>query len=202
MRSLVFILTGPSGVGKSTIIKLLMNSLPDIHFSVSHTTRPPRPNEENGVDYHFINPAEFESMIKKEKFIEWAEVHGYLYGTSFYEIEKAISKGKDLILDVDIQGASSIKRKFTDAVTIFLLPPSWEVLKERLSYRETDNETIEKRLKRAKEELKEWKNFDYIVVNDNLKKAVTELSSIILAERAKRKRREEIVKEILSEIDE
>lgn len=202
MKNLVFIITGPSGVGKSTIIKLLLNSLPDIYFSVSHTTRPPRPNEENGVDYYFISNEEFQSMIKKDKFLEWAEVHGFLYGTSLSEVDKAFREGKDLILDVDIQGASSIKRKITDAVTVFVLPPSWEALKERLSFRENNNEIVERRLKRAKEEIKEWKNFDYIIVNDNLKRAVTELSSIILAERAKRKRREDIIKEILSEIEE
>jgi guanylate kinase len=202
MRNLVFIITGPSGVGKSTIIKLLLNSLPDVHFSVSYTTRPPRPNEENGVDYYFVSQDEFESMIKKDKFIEWAEVHGFLYGTSYSEIEKAFSEGKDLILDVDIQGAGAIKRKITDAVTVFVLPPSWEALKERLSLRENNKEVVEKRLKRAKEELKEWKNFDYVIINDNLKRAVTELSSIILAERSKRKRREETIKEILSEIEE
>jgi len=202
MRNLVFIITGPSGVGKSTIIKLLLNSLPDVHFSVSYTTRPPRPNEENGVDYYFVSQDEFESMIKKDKFIEWAEVHGFLYGTSYSEIEKAFTEGKDLILDVDIQGAGAIKRKITDAVTVFVLPPSWEALKERLSLRENNKEVVEKRLKRAKEELKEWKNFDYVIINDNLKRAVTELSSIILAERSKRKRREETIKEILSEIEE
>jgi len=202
MRNLVFIITGPSGVGKSTIIKLLLNSLPDVHFSVSYTTRPPRPNEENGVDYYFVSQDEFESMIKKDKFIEWAEVHGFLYGTSYSEIEKAFTEGKDLILDVDIQGAGAIKRKITDAVTVFVLPPSWEALKERLYLRENNKEVVEKRLKRAKEELKEWKNFDYVIINDNLKRAVTELSSIILAERSKRKRREETIKEILSEIEE
>lgn len=201
MRNLVFIITGPSGVGKSTLIKLLLNSLPDIHFSVSYTTRPPRPNEENGVDYYFVNNEEFQSMIKKDKFLEWAEVHGFFYGTSLSEVEKAFREGKDLILDVDIQGASSIKRKMTDAVTVFVLPPSWEALKERLSFRENNDEIVERRLKRAKEEIKEWKNFEYIIINDNLKKAVTELSSIILAERAKRKRREDIVKEILAEIE-
>lgn len=202
MRNLVFIITGPSGVGKSTLIKLLLNSLPDVHFSVSYTTRPPRANEENGIDYYFVSQEEFESMIKKDKFLEWAEVHGYLYGTFFGELEKAFSQGKDLILDVDIQGASSIKRKITDAVTIFVLPPSWEALKERLSLREENNEIVERRLKRSKEELKEWKNFEYIIINENLKKAVTELSSIILAERAKRKRREDIVREIIAEIEE
>ncbi len=202
MRNLVFIITGPSGVGKSTIIKLLLNSLPNVHFSVSYTTRPPRPNEENGVDYYFVSREEFESMIKKDKFLEWAEVHDFLYGTSFTEVEKAFGEGKDLILDVDIQGANAIKRKMTDAVTVFVLPPSWEALKERLSFRENNEEVVEKRLKRAKEELKEWKNFDYVIINDNLKRAVTELSSIILAERAKRKRREDAVREILAEIGE
>ncbi len=202
MKNLVFILTGPSGVGKSTLIKLLLNSLPEIYFSVSHTTRPQRPNEENGVDYYFVKEDEFDALIKKDKFIEWAEVHGHLYGTSYSEVEKAMSQGKDLILDLDVQGASALKRKITDSITIFLLPPSWEALKERLSFRESDRDIIEKRLKRAKEELKEWKNFDYIIINDNLKKAVTELSSIILAERAKKKRREEIIKEIISQIEE
>lgn len=202
MKNLVFIITGPSGVGKSTIIKLLLNSLPDVHFSVSYTTRPPRPNEENGVDYYFVDREEFESMIKKDKFLEWAEVHDFLYGTSFTEVEKAFGEGKDLILDVNIQGANAIKRKITDAVTVFVLPPSWEALKERLSFRENNKEVTEKRLKRSKEELKEWKSFDYVIINDNLKKAVTELSSVILAERAKRKRREDAVREILSEIEE
>lgn len=202
MKNLVFIITGPSGVGKSTIIKLLLNSLPDVRFSVSYTTRPPRPNEENGVDYYFVGREEFESMIKKDKFLEWAEVHDFLYGTSFTEVEKAFGEGKDLILDVDIQGANAIKRKITDAVTVFVLPPSWEALKERLSFRESNKEVTEKRLKRSKEELREWKSFDYVIINDNLKKAVTELSSVILAERAKRKRREDAVREILLEIEE
>lgn len=202
MKNLVFIITGPSGVGKSTIIKLLLNSLPDVRFSVSYTTRPPRPNEENGVDYYFVGREEFESMIKKDKFLEWAEVHDFLYGTSFTEVEKSFGEGKDLILDVDIQGANAIKRKITDAVTVFVLPPSWEALKERLSFRENNKEVTEKRLKRSKEELREWKSFDYVIINDNLKKAVTELSSVILAERAKRKRREDAVREILLEIEE
>ncbi|MEW6455310.1 MAG: guanylate kinase [Acidobacteriota bacterium] len=195
--SIVFVITGPSGSGKSTLVKLLLNSIPDIYFTVSHTTRESRPNELNGTDYYFVSEEKFKKMINQEKFLEWAIVHGNYYGTSHSEINRGIKKGIDLLLDLDIQGAMNIRKKLKNCVFIFVVPPSINEIKKRIILRGTEDESeIGKRLKNAKNEIKKWKSFEYIVINDSLKRAVYELQSIINAERAKRFRREEKIKEL------
>lgn len=200
MKDLIkFIITGPSGAGKSTLVKLLLNSTQDVYFAISHTTRPPRPNELNGSDYYFVSEEKFKKMINQEKFLEWAVVHGNYYGTSLSEISKGIKKGMDILLDIDIQGAMSVRKKLKNCVFIFVIPPSIDDIRKRIVSRGTENESdVEKRLNDAKNEVKKWKSFEYVVINDHLKRAVNELQSIINAERAKRFRREEKIKEILT----
>ncbi|MBN1271799.1 MAG: guanylate kinase [Candidatus Aminicenantes bacterium] len=180
---MLFIITGPSGSGKSSIVKMVLKDLPGTEFSVSHTTRPRRGTEVNGKDYFFIDRATFQKMIRLNGLAEWAEVHGHLYGTSRKEINKKNRSG-ELLLDIDVQGAAQIKNSYKEAVFVFIMPPSLQVLRERLQKRgENDADEIARRLKTAREEIKEFEHFDFIIVNDNLGSAVRELSAIITSRR-------------------
>ncbi len=182
---MLFIITGPSGCGKSTIIHHVMKDLRNVRFSVSHTTRPKRPSEQEGRDYHFVTKPEFERMVAREQFVEWAVVHGHCYGTSKKEIE---IKGKngDLVLDIDVQGARQIMSRRDGAVFIFILPPVFQELKRRLKERGEDkSDVIEERLRTAKKEIRHYALFDYIVINNKLDRAVLELESIILGSRCR-----------------
>jgi len=181
----LFVVTGPSGCGKSTIIHHVMSDLRHVRFSVSHTTRPKRPSEQEGRDYYFVSRPEFERMIEKRKFLEWAEVHGHYYGTSKREI---IQKGKsgDLILDIDVQGARQMRSLRKNAVFVFILPPAYGELKRRLAERgEEGRDVIERRLRNARREIRQYALFDYIVINNRLDRAVLELESIILSTRCR-----------------
>ncbi len=176
----LFIISAPSGAGKTTLCKILLKRFPCLLFSVSFTTRPPRPGERNGKDYNFITREEFCRGIKKGLWAEWAEVHGNYYGTSANFLNNAMAEGKNVILDIDVQGAATMLRSYPDAVTIFIQPPSMEVLQSRLKKRSSDSETvITKRLDAAVKEMAQKHLYSHIVVNDDLAKAVEELAAII-----------------------
>lgn len=180
----IFIISAPSGAGKSTICKELVKQLPDLILSVSYTTRPKRRGEVDGMDYFFISEEEFQKKLKDNFFIEWAEVYGNKYGTSKEFITKVISEGKDILLEIDVHGAKNIKKAFKDAVAIFILPPSIQELEKRMKQRnENSDEEMALRLQKAKDEIMQSTFYDYIVINDNLNSAVEKIKSIIIAER-------------------
>jgi guanylate kinase len=175
MPGQIYVFSGPSGVGKSTLIRAVKQRIEGLEYSISHTSRGPRGQEQNGVDYYFVEREEFRGMIDQGEFAEWAEVYHDYYGTSFSSLKGPIGKGVDVIMDVDVQGAKNIKRIFKESVLIFVLPPSLQVL--------------EKRLERASREIGNCAWYDYLIFNDLLDEAVQEASSIIIAERCKRPRR-------------
>ena len=181
-----FIVSGPSGVGKSTVLSALLERQKDIYFSVSATTREPRPGEENGKQYHFINADVFRKMIEEDEFLEYAEYVGNFYGTPKKYVDAAMAMGQDVILDIEIQGALQVHAKRPDTVRIFIAPPSWAELQRRLTSRGTDSdEVIQKRLLRAKVEVQTAYTYDYFVINDTVESAVEEIRAIILAEHCK-----------------
>ena len=183
-RGSLFIVSAPSGAGKTTLCKKIVSSLPDLKFSVSYTTRQPRRGEVNNRDYTFISREEFRSMIGGGEFIEWAEVHGEFYGTSMKRLEELIDSGNDVILDIDTKGAMQIKEKFKEGTYIFVLPPSMDVLKKRLAKRMTDSkEEVGKRLKTAVSEIRTYGKYDYVIINDVLEKALKEFEAIIISHR-------------------
>lgn len=183
----VIIVSAPSGAGKSTVVARVLRELSGIRFSVSHATRAPRPGEREGVDYHFVDRAEFERLVGEGAFLEWAEVHGDLKGTASAEIDRARADGVDLLLDVDVQGAEQVRRRVPGAVSIFILPPSYRELEARLRGRGQDPEAaIRRRLDNARREVARYPEYDYIVVNDDLETAVNEVESIVQAVRQRR----------------
>ncbi len=178
----LFIVSAPSGTGKTTLCRKLTVSVPRLIHSVSYTTRVPRKDEIRNVHYTFISNKRFMTMVNKGEFAEWAVVHGNLYGTSIKRLLKMSKRGYDIILDVDTQGAKQIKRIFKNAVSIFILPPSMKVLEQRLRGRKSDlTQEIKNRLKRAKDEIADYKCYDYIIINDKLNRAFRELESIVIA---------------------
>jgi guanylate kinase len=181
MRNII-VISGPSGCGKSTLIRLLLAEFPELLFSVSHTTRPMRKNEVAGKDYHFISAREFQRLIAGDQFVEWAEVHGYRYGTSWKEVRAKSGKGRTLVLDIDSQGARNIKCQFPEAVAIFVVPPTLAALKKRLLLRQgkLDREA-RRRLEAALAELRAYKLYDYIVVNDKVPQALADLCCIYVS---------------------
>ena len=183
-RGTIFIMSAPSGAGKTTLCKELMQAFPDIKFSISCTTRQMRSGETDGTDYHFISKDEFKKIVNEGGFAEWAEVHGELYGTTVSELKKAGKEGFDLILDIDWQGARQIKEKLKGGVYIFIHPPSLDELENRLRKRGKDNdETIKRRLSNAKEEMSHSGWYDHNITNDKLTEAMARLKSIVTAER-------------------
>jgi len=184
-RGCLFVVSAPSGAGKSTLCSALRRQVPDLLYSVSYTTRAPRPGEQEGKDYVFIGLEEFKRGIELGKWAEWALVHGNYYGTSADVIDQALASGKDLLLDIDVQGAAQIRQRFAQAVTIFILPPSMEVLRQRLESRGTDSrETIEKRLGNASAEIAQQTAYRYVVANDSLPEALARLVAIVTRHRA------------------
>ena len=181
-----FIISGPSGVGKSTVLKELFKDRDDLYFSVSATTRAPRPGEVDGVHYHFTDVDHFQRLISEDAFLEYAEYVGNFYGTPKKFVDEAMEQGKDVILDIEVQGALQVTNKRPEVVRIFIAPPSWKALEERLTGRGTDSaEKVQKRLVRAKVELQTANTYDYCVINDTVERAVRELNAIMLAEHCK-----------------
>ena len=190
-EGLLFIISAPSGAGKTSLCKEVVSAFggPNLYHSVSYTTRPPRPGEKDGEDYHFVSKEKFQEMIDNRRFVEWAEIYGNRYGTTIDSLKEYRHKGIDIILDIDGQGGRQLKNEYPDGIYVFILPPSRKDLEERLRLRSTDSdEDIEKRLKNAKEELQYIYDYDYIVVNSDLEEAVSTLKSIIIAEKCRRDR--------------
>jgi guanylate kinase len=186
----VFIISAPSGSGKSTLVNVVRRTLPNLEFSISYTTREPRGTEKNGCEYFFITREQFEEMIRNDDFLERANVFGNYYGTAKRFLNKAAADGKDLLLDIDVQGAQQIKAKLPDAVSVFILPPNRAELERRLRERSQDSEeVIQKRLKAAGREIENYWKYDYILVNDRLEDSVDTLNAILLSERLRRKGR-------------
>jgi len=189
---LVVILSSPSGTGKTSICRALLKRHNDFRFSVSATTRPPRGNERNKYDYHFVSERKFDSMVDQKEFAEWKHVFAYRYGTPLFEIKHALKKRQVLLCDVDVKGGMSLKKNYREAVTIFVIPPSFKELKRRLYKRRTDSDDQMKlRLKTAVVEIGYWKKYDYVVINDDLKVAIDEVDKIISAERLRTTRRDQ-----------
>jgi len=184
----VYVVAAPSGAGKSSLVKALMELDAAVRPSVSHTTRPPRGQEKDGREYHFVSDAAFDALIQKEAFLEWATVHGHRYGTSRESIEQRIAQGADVVLEIDYQGALQIKKIFANAVLIFILPPSWDELRSRLQNRGEDSlEVIETRLKNAAHEMSQAPKFDFVIINELFERAVFDLKAIVHSQRLKYK---------------
>jgi len=188
-QGIIFILSAPSGAGKTTLYNGVRVIYPEVKLSVSCTTRGRRPGELNGRDYRFLSPRRFQAMKRRGEFAEWAEVHGYLYGTPRKPLDRAVRAGHDILLDIDVQGARKIKRAYPGAVSIFVLPPSLRELERRLGARATDDrEMIRRRLANARGEIREAIDYDYTIVNRRVEEAVRTLSAIVAAERARTSR--------------
>jgi len=203
MQGNLIIISSPSGGGKGTLIKAVLKTLPKVGYSVSYTTRAMRGGETQGKDYFFVSPAEFETLIKQGEFLEYATVHDNFYGTSLNQVKKEIEAGHDIILEIDVQGAASVRTKIPEAVSVFILPPSFEVLAARLTARATEKkEELALRLKNSFGEVNRFSEFEYVVVNDAVEKATAHLQTIILAERLKRVRQSRVIQGILDSFDE
>ena len=184
MSGHLFIVSAPSGAGKTTLVRLLLEKDPGIRVSISSTTRPPRTGENDGREYHFVDVQYFLEMVSRGDFLEWAEVHGNYYGTSRRWIEAEMTAGRDVLLEIDWQGAQQVRKAFPAAIGIFILPPSLEELKSRLSERGTDSaETIARRIAAARDEMRHVDEFDYVIINDDLQQALDNLRSIVSATR-------------------
>lgn len=182
----MIVVSAPSGAGKTTVVARVLRDLGGIRFSVSHTTRAPRGAERDGVEYHFVDRRAFEKLRDEGALLEWAEVHGNLYGTAVAEIERASAAGVDILLDLDVQGAAQVRRRIGDAVTVFILPPSYDVLEARLRGRGQDDEgAIRRRLAVAGREIDAFEQYDYAIVNEDLDASVEELKSIVRAARCR-----------------
>ena len=194
----VFIISAPSGSGKSTLVARLMRSVPGLVFSISYTSRMPRGAEVDGQNYHFVTRADFREMIARQEFLESAEVFGNYYGTHRSVLEQAQAEGRDLVLDIDVQGARQLKSQIPEAVTIFILPPSRQILEQRLRARGEDSEeVIERRLREAADEIRNYRSYDYVLVNRELSDSDAVLDAIVRAERVRRARIEEQIRPIL-----
>lgn len=181
---MLVVVSAPSGAGKTSLCEWVVAAVPNLAHSVSFTTRPPRSDERDGRDYHFVDEATFQGMVDRGDFAEWAVVHGHLYGTSQALLQRHFAAGRDVILDIDTQGAAILRREHPDAVFVFVVPPSWALLEERLRRRRSDAEAdIQRRLQRAREEVKHYAEYQYVIVNDVFARAAEELKAIILAER-------------------
>lgn len=197
VRGTLFVVSSPSGGGKGTLIQRVLSSIPNLSYSISFTTRTPRNGEVNGREYFFVTREQFEQMVAANDFLEWARVHGNYYGSSARQVSREIDEGRDIILEVDVQGAASIRKLITYSVSVFILPPSYEVLRQRLLARGTDSDAeLQVRLRNAPEEISQYTAFDYVIINDDVERAAGCLASIIVAERSRRERQEPQVKQV------
>ena len=196
--TIVFIVSAPSGSGKSTLVNRVLDQDPRLLFSISYTTRQPRGHEKQDDHYHFIRRDEFERRLERDEFLEWAKVFENYYGTSRLYLEQAVKEGRDLVLDIDVQGERQLRERIPDAVSIFILAPSRAILEQRLRARSEDSEAvIERRLRGAVDEIGNYRQYDYVLVNQDLDESVMRLKSIIEAERIRRVRMEEHIRPIL-----
>ena len=199
MRGNLYIVSAPSGSGKTTLLQRLLRTFDDLKFSVSHTTRPPRQGEKDAVNYYFTDRATFIRMAERGEFLEWAEFNGQLYGTTRAFVEEQIGAGRDVILDIDVQGAKQVKNIIKDATAIFILPPSFEELKRRLKDRMLESDdVIRRRLEIAKREILYYREYDYIIINDILENSIRLLESIVRSGAAKPRRQESRIEEIIA----
>jgi guanylate kinase len=182
----LFVISAPSGTGKTTLCRRLLEQISGISFSISYTTRDPRQGEFDGIDYHFVTRNRFEEMVSADAFLEWARVYGNFYGTSKSEVLSRLEMGEDVLLDIDVQGARQVRRLFPEAILIFLLPPSWSVLEARLRDRGSeDSSRLKLRMANAKSELEAMHEYDFVVINDDLSRAAEDLKSIVIAHRCR-----------------
>jgi guanylate kinase len=190
MSGQLFVISGPSGAGKSTIVNALRESIGDLGYSISHTSRKPRGTEKDGIEYHFVSRKTFREMIEMGAFVEWAKVYNDYYGTSVSGLNEQVAAGLDILLDLDGQGAKNIKKHFENSVLIYVLPPSLEILEKRLKQRGTDDESVlNSRMEKASGEIKNCVWHDYIIINNDLEKAIGEAQTILISERCRTSRR-------------
>jgi guanylate kinase len=199
-RGMLIVVSSPSGGGKGTLIDRALKIVPDLSLSISYTTRAPRGAEKNGCEYFFVDEPAFRAMIARGEFLEWADVYGHLYGTNALQVERERQTGRDIILEIDVQGAASIRRQVPDSISIFILPPSFELLRNRLVARATDSAAdLERRLKGASREVAQYEHFDYVILNDDINRASQQLASVISAERARRERQKISLRDALED---
>jgi len=197
---MLIVVSSPSGGGKGTLIDRVMKTVPGLAFSVSYTTRAPRGLEQNAREYFFVDEQTFRAMVERGEFLEWANVYGHLYGTARFQVERERAAGRDIILEIDVQGAESIRHEGGDAISIFILPPSFELLRNRLVARGTDSAAdLERRLNGAPAEVAQYKHFDYVILNDDINRAAQQLGSVIYAERARRERQHVNLRDALND---
>jgi guanylate kinase len=188
-RGMLIVVSAPSGAGKTSLCHEIRFVLPDLAYSISYTTRQPRPGETNGKDFHFVSEATFRAMVDRGEFAEWATVHGNLYGTGAKALEQLLTAGLDVLLDIDTQGARQLRARYPEEVYVFVAAPSMRELEQRLRERKSDApQEIAKRMARAREEIMAWREYDYLIINRDLKEAVNDLAAVIQAERCRTKR--------------
>lgn len=198
-RGMLVVVSSPSGGGKGTLIRRVLNSVPELGYSVSFTTRPPRAGEAHGQHYFFVSPEEFEALAQKGEFLEWAYVHGNRYGTSRTQVALELAQGRDIILEIDVQGAANIRHLEINAISVFILPPSFEVLRARLTARGSENpEALALRLRNSRGEVERYRDFQYVVINDDAERAASQLAAIIYAERARLNRQRPAAEKVLA----
>jgi guanylate kinase len=198
-RGILFVISSPSGGGKGTLIRRILTHMPRLGYSVSWTTRAPRQGEVDGREYHFVSLEDFTAARERGEFLEWASVHGNFYGTSLKVVERDLAAGRDIVLEIDVQGAATLRRLGIEAVSIFILPPSFEILRRRLTGRQSENsDTLALRLQNSRGEVEHYREFDYVVLNDDVDRAATQLASIVYAERARRVRQERLAERVLA----
>jgi len=202
MKGNLFIISSPSGGGKGTLIREVLKDVTNLSYSVSYTTRAMREGEVHGKNYYFVSVEEFKALIEKGEFLEYAEVHGNFYGTSRTQVEKETNAGNDIILEIDVQGAEIVRKKVERSVNIFILPPSYEVLKSRLKARKTESDAaLAVRLNNASKEVKEYTSFDYVVINDEKEKAADEMRAVFRGERLRGDRQQDQIRDILNSFE-
>ncbi|MDQ1557677.1 MAG: guanylate kinase [Pyrinomonadaceae bacterium] len=198
-RGILFVISSPSGGGKGTLVRRILTHMPRLGYSVSWTTRAPRQGEVNGREYHFVTNEEFTAARARGEFLEWASVHGNFYATSLKVVERELAAGRDVVLEIDVQGAATVRRLGIEAVSVFILPPSFEIMRRRLTGRQSENsDALALRLQNSRGEVEHYREFDYVVLNDDVDHAATQLASIVYAERARRVRQERLAERVLA----